>query len=192
VGSECTWARWHDAAMDAGADPYPIVLRAWGGSIRRRAWSAAIPILILSSALIAYDVVVGFDCDYPGCSQPWVLGVGGIVGAVVIAAAWYQRGRRGLELRIDRDGFIESGGMVPWEAVMSILWNQGQGGESPIPEHIEVRVRNIEGYRAPRDHRVQVNHREYGVPANVLIDAFEAAALPRRIYVLAVEPPAKG
>jgi hypothetical protein len=29
------------------------------------------------------------------------------------------------------------------------------------------------------------------VPANVLIDAFEVAALPRRIYVLAVEPPTK-
>jgi hypothetical protein len=178
--------------MDPGADPYPIVLRAWGGSIRRRAWSAVIPIMILSSAFIAYDVVVGVDCDYPGCWQPWVLGVGGIVGAVVIAAAWYHRGRQGLELRIDRDGFIQSGAMVPWEAVMSILWNQGQGGEAPIPEHIEVRVRSIEGYRAPRDHRVQVHHREYGVPANVLIDAFEAAALPRRIYVLAVEPPAKG
>lgn len=178
--------------MDPGADPYPIVLRAWGGSIRRRAWSAVIPILILSSALIAYDVVVGVDCDFPGCSQPWVLGAGGIVAAIVIAAAWYQRGRRGLELRIDRDGFIESGARVPWEAVMSILWDQGQGGEAPIPEHIEVRVRSIEGYRAPRDRRVQVHHREYGVPANVLIDAFEAAALPRRIYVLAVEPPAKG
>jgi len=75
---------------------------------------------------------------------------------------------------------------------MSILWNQGEGGEAPIPEHIEVRVRSIEGYRAPREGRVRVDHRQYGVPSNVLIDAFEAAALPRRIYVLAIQPPSKG
>jgi hypothetical protein len=177
--------------MDADPDVYPIVLKAWGGDPRRAAWGSVLPILILSGALIAYDLVVGVECDYPGCGQPWILGAGGIGASILIAAAWYKRGRRGLELQIDREGFIESGGRVPWEAVMSILWNQGRGGEAPIPEHVEVRVRNIEGYRAPRDRRVQVYHRDYGVPANVLIDAFEAAALPRRIYVLAVEPPTK-
>jgi hypothetical protein len=177
--------------MDADADVYPIVLRAWGGNPRRAAWGSALPILILSIALIVYDLVVGVACDHPGCRQPWILGASGIGASILIAAAWYKRGRRGLELQIDRDGFIDSGGRVPWEAVMSILWNQGRGGEAPIPEHVEVRVRSIEGYRAPRDRRVEVYHREYGVPANVLIDAFEAAALPRRIYVLAVEPPTK-
>lgn len=181
--------RWHDAVMDAGADVYPIVLRAWGGEPRRAAWGSVLPILILSSSFIAYDLVVGVECGY--CGQPWILGAVGIGASILIVAARYRRGRQGLELQIDRDGFIESGKRVPWGAVMSILWNQGQGGEAPIPEHVEVRVRDIEGYRAPRDRRVQVYHREYGVPANVLIDAFEAAALPRRIYVLAVEPPRK-
>lgn len=176
--------------MDVDADVHPIVLKAWGGDPRRAAWGSVLPILVLSSALIAYDLVVGVECDYPGCEQPWILGACGIGASILIAAAWLKRGRRGLELQIDRDGFIESGARVPWEAVMSILWKR-EGGQSGIPEHVEVRVRSIEGYRAPRDRRVQVYHRAYGVPANVLIDAFEAAALPRRIYVLAVEPPTK-
>lgn len=144
-----------------------------------------------------YCVVVGITGTYLEwklCRRASCWGFRDGVGPMALTLApllwlWFKRGgSRGLELRIDREGFMVRGRIVPWGAVMSLLWRVGDDAG----EHIEVRVRSIEGYRAPRDGSVQVFHRQYGVPANVLIDAFEAAALPRRIYVLAVEPPSDG
>jgi hypothetical protein len=167
---------------------YPIVLTSWAGSPNRAAWVSSIFLLIGGLAVI----LLFPGCHSYGCESARGTGYFAVTLAPIVWFLFRRGGTRGLELRIDREGFVLSGRRVPWDAVMSILWNQGRGGEAAIPEHIEVRVRSTEGYRAPRDARIQVYHREYGVPANVLIDAFEAAAVPRRIYVLAIEPPAKG
>lgn len=82
---------------------------------------------------------------------------------------------------------MSDGRQVPWESVMSIMWVAGKGGEGP--EHIEIRVRKTATYRPPRDRVILVHHGRYGIKANLLIDLLEAAALPRRVRVLAVEPP---
>ena len=171
--------------MGPDTDPYPIVLTSWGGNPNRAALVSAtfFSIVGLAGTYLWWKV-----CWDSPCWGPYD-GVGplALMLAPIVWFMFRRGGTRGLELRIDREGFVESGERVPWNAVMSLLWRRDD-----IGEHIEVRVRSIEGYRAPRDARVQVHHRQYGVPANVLIDAFEAAALPRRIYVLAVEPPSDG
>jgi hypothetical protein len=191
IRTESTRALPCDAAMnvdDRAIDPiYPIVLTSWGGSPSRAAWVSATLCLIIG--------VAGTGLYWEFCVVQELSCLGGRVGVGPLALTmapivWYiykRRGSRGLELRIDREGFTIYGREVPWDAVMSVLWRQSSArGET---EHIEVRVRSTEGYRAPREARVYVDHRRYGVQANVLIDAFETAAMPRRIYVLAVEPP---
>jgi hypothetical protein len=77
---------------------------------------------------------------------------------------------------------------VPWGAVLSITWRSGPT-EDFSSDFIEVRVRNTEGYQAPRDRTIYLEHGLYEIRANLLIDLLEAAALPRRVLVLAVEPP---
>ena len=160
---------------------YPIVLTSWGGSPSRAAWVSATLCLIIG---VAWTVVYWKVCVGPRVDCFAYAGVGplGLIMAPAVWFFWKRGGRRGLELRIDREGFVVRSGRVPWDAVMSVAWRpDGTGG------YIEVRVRNGTGYGV-RDGRIQVDHRQYGVPANALIDAFEAAALPRRIPVLAIEP----
>jgi hypothetical protein len=71
---------------------------------------------------------------------------------------------------------------------MSIMWRAGPTDVFDS-DFIEVRVRDAGEYRAPRDRTIHLEHGLYEVRANLLIDLLEAAALPRRIRVLAVEPP---
>lgn len=169
------------------ASPYPIVLRAWGGSPRRAAWGST-AILLLSSALLLGLDVVAEDCR--ACDGGAAIS-GGIGLLVALGLVWrtLRRGRAGLELRIDRDGFVVHGEeRVPWGAVLSITWRSGPT-EDFSSDFIEVRVRNTEGYQAPRDRTIHLEHGLYEIRANLLIDLLEAAALPRRVLVLAVEPP---
>lgn len=169
--------------MDTDADPYPIVLTSWGGNPNRAAWVSSLILLIVGLALI----LLSLGCSTYACGRARGTGFLALTLAPIVWFMFRRAGARGLELRIDREGFVESGTRVPWDAVMSLLWRHEDSGE-----YLEVRVRSVDGYQAPRDRRVLIDHRRYGVPANVLIDALEAAALPRRIYVLAVEPPPKG
>jgi len=163
---------------------YPVVLTSWGGSPSRAAWVSATLCLIIGvvGTVLFWEVCFVREAD---CSVFAYAGVGplGLTMAPLIWFFYRRGGSRGLELRIDREGFVVRGGRVPWDAVMSMAWRYDSTGG-----YIEVRVRSGQGYRAPRHGRVQIDHRQFGVPANALIDAFEAAALPRPIPVLAIEP----
>lgn len=111
-----------------------------------------------------------------------------IVGAVVTIGFAWDRMKDATKRRlvIDRQGFVIEGRPVPWEAIMSMQWVPA-GGEHG--EYLEIFVRNAGGYRAPRSGQVFVDHGAFGMRPNTLIDLLETAALPRRIPVLAIEPP---
>jgi hypothetical protein len=168
------------------ASPYPIVLRAWGGSPRRAAWGSTAVVVLSSALLLGLDVVADEDCRR--CDGGAISGGIGMLVALGLVWRTLRRGRAGLELRIDQDGFVVHGERVPWGAVLSITWRSGPT-EDFSPDFIEVRVRNTEGYQAPRDRTIYLEHGLYEIRANLLIDLLEAAALPRRVLVLAVEPP---
>jgi DivIVA domain-containing protein len=139
--------------------------------------------------LSAAAIVIGLFFDCRECSGFVVLGALGVLASIWIALRTYRRGSEDLELRIDRDGFQVEGTRIPWAAVTSIRWRQGRGEEGNPRECIELQVRNAGPYRAPRDRKVFLTHGEYDVRANLLIEMLETAALPRRIPVLAIEPP---
>ena len=131
-------------------------------------------------------VSLGADCS--SCFQ-WGLLLAFFGALITIAFGWDRiRGSERRQLVIDRLGFVHEGRRVPWESVISLLWVADAGGEGGMPEHVEIRVRSIPGFEAPRHRRVNVLHRNFGIAPNALIDIFEAAALPRRIPVLAIEP----
>ena len=166
--------------------PYPIVLRAWGGDPSRAAWGSTALVFLSSFLLIALDLMSDADCY--GCEGGVVLGGLGVLIALGLVWRTIRRGAAGLELRIDREGFVIEGDGVPWDAVMSITWKSGPTDRLDS-DFIEIRVRETATYRPPRDRVIFVQHGRYEVKANLLIDLLEAAALPRRVRVLAVEPP---
>jgi hypothetical protein len=166
--------------------PYPIVLRAWGGNRSRAAWGSTALVFLSSFLLIAFDLMSDADCY--GCEGGVVLGGLGILSGLGLVWRTIRRGAAGLELRIERHGFVLEGDRVPWDAVMTITWKSGPTDRSES-DFIEIRVRETETYRPPRDRVIFVRHGLYEIKANLLIDLLEAAALPRRIRVLAVEPP---
>jgi hypothetical protein len=165
------------------ADPYPIILRAWGGSPRRAA-IGSVAVLFGFSCVV---ILAGLPSDRYRASSV-ILGGLGIGASLMFAWVRLRRGVAGIELRIDRNGFVVEGTRVPWEAVISILWRAGPTRQFE-GDFLEIRVRSIEGYRAPRDRTIYLEPRLYEVKANLLIDLLETAALPRRVRVLAVEPP---
>lgn len=180
MGSECTCRWWHDAAVDQREDwdPYPIVLPGR----RPPRWIAIGLLLTLTIAVIAATIAT--RC---GECLPWTLSLGffGLIGVgVMVEDRMRSEARR--RLVIDRRGFVADGRRVPWEAVMSMLWAEGP---DHTPAHVEVRVRPTQSFEAPSERRVLLFHSEFGIGANALIDLLEAAALPRRVPVLAVEPP---
>jgi hypothetical protein len=150
-----------------------------GGS----SWSAVVA-LATGSVLV---LVVALLAEAPA-ARDWGVPLG-VFGAIVSVALFSDRMRTDAarQLVIDREGFVVDGRHVPWEAVMSMLWVQAHSEAGD--EHIEVRVHSIAGFEAPRQRRVLVFHKAFDLSANTLIDLFEAAALPRRISVLAIEPP---
>jgi hypothetical protein len=171
--------RCDDVSVDGrdAAEPYPIVLARPGPR-----WSIA---FALAVTVLAVLVSAGSVCS-TACRQQAVFV--GVVGAVASVGLVWDRMKDGTKRRlvIDRRGFVVEGRAVPWEAVMSMAWVPGDGERR---EHIEVRTRTTTGFRAPRLRSIIVDHGSYGMKPNTLIDLFEAAALPRRIPVLAIEPP---
>jgi hypothetical protein len=162
--------------------PYPIVLPG----PRPTRW---IHLGLLAGATAAV-LMITFSVNCSGCVQ-WglTLGLAGAFLTIVVAVDRIRSGRRPSQLVIDRRGFVNDGRPVPWESVMSIMWVASKGGDAGWPEHIEIRVRSTPEFEAPRDRRVRVIHRDFAIAPNTLIDLLEAAALPRRVRVLAVEPP---
>ena len=85
--------------------PYPIVLRAWGGSPRRAAWGSTALVFLSSCLLIALDLTSNPTCR--GCNG---LVLGGL-GLIRLGLVWktIRRGAAGLELRIEREGLVIDG-----------------------------------------------------------------------------------
>jgi hypothetical protein len=143
----------------------------------------------LVAAVLTVLAGLSFECEE--CEGP-AIAIGVVIGVLLLGVTVWDasRWRRGAdELRVDRDSFWFEGGRVPWEAVMSVLWNAGSGGEGGSAPFVEVRVRTTESYRPPRSGIVAIPHGEYRIEANTLIDLLETAALPLRITVLAIDPP---
>ena len=189
VSTECTWgsmARCRHEKEDAS--PYPIVLAPGAAALDRAAWgSAALPDLLHDDRNRSHGARV--EALAVGPRRRWLQGRGpprAHLGPIRLDHT-PASGARGLELRIDREGFVERGSRVAWAAVMSILWRHDVSAE-----HLEMRVRNTEGYRAPSGSpclaRASAVRRSGQPPDRCL----ETAALLRRIQVLAVEPRSKG
>jgi hypothetical protein len=165
-------------------DPFPIVLPG----PRPIRWFH----LGLIAGALAIVLVVTFSAYCSGlCEQLGsTLGFFGafVTVCLVVDRIWF-RGSERRRLVIDREGFVNEGRRVPWDSVVSIMWMAGSGGEAPRPEHIRIEVRSTPGFEAPRHRVVDVFHSAFGIAPNRLIYLFETAALPRRLSVLAVEPP---
>jgi hypothetical protein len=164
-------------------DPFPIVLPG----PRPTRW--IFPGLLAGGTTAVF--VIAFSVDCSGCVK-WGVTLGSVLAFLTFAAAVDRmlRPRRPRQLVIDRTGFVNDGRRVPWESVESIMWMAPRWGDAgyPVsyPAHIQVDVRST---NAPRRDVVPVFHADFGIAANRLIYLFEAAALPRRLSVLAVEPP---
>ena len=161
-------------------DPFPIVLPG----PRATRW---IYLGLLGGGTIAV-FVIAFSVDCSGCVK-WGVTLGSVLAFVTFAAAVDRillRPSRPRQRVIDRGGFVNDGRRVLWEAVESIMWMAPKWGEAGYPAHIRIDVRST---TAVRHDVVDVFHSDFGIAANKLIYLFEAAALPPRLSVLAVEPP---
>lgn len=159
----------------------PVVLR-----IEKRTPIAAMCLIAATGVvLLAVGVLSEGDTRWQALSFSGLC-VAGLIWSLV---EWARVGDAGLEVRLDPSGIAIGGRHIPWEAVRTAQWSGSATAKGEVRKPgILLRVRDVEGYKAPRAGGESIDHLAFRVPANILLDAIVRFAHPHTVYVIAVDP----